>query len=382
MKLINFKAIPADDLADVVLKYESIQCNEDCLEIAMDAVKYQSNVFSKPFNCPDFTRGEESLIVITSYTGEESSVLGVDMDTYKKSDVFSTMFSEEVFCETKSLNCRLALGSLNLINLNNFLFLFGTDSSSFASVAKRFDGMTGDWLDLAWLPRPGTIGSTAAKAENSIIVVGGMLITKDTNYDELDSSKFIITTPQYSVACNDWRTVQSCPVPLVYHSSCSHQNIVYVTGGYISSQNPEGTIQASAKLYAYDLKEDTWTSKANLNEARCEAVFEAIDNKLFLLGGGVLHSTRYAVPSVEMYDTEVNQWTTVIESDPSTLMHAAASFIDGKNVVVVGGYNMETKDTSDHIVVFDTESRGITTLKPRLEYSLCRHVCTTMKIPV
>ena len=382
MKLVNFKAIPADVLADVVLKNESIECNEDCLEIVMDAVKYQSDTFSKPFNGPDFMRGEESVIVIASYTGEESSVLGVDMDTYKKSDVFGMTVDQALDCKIKSLNCRLELGSLSLVNLNNFLFLFGTDSGSFASVAKRFDVMTGDWLDLASLPRPGTIGSTAAKAENSIIVVGGMLITKDANYDELDSSKFVSTTLQYSVACNDWRTVQSCPVPLVYHSSCSHQDRVYVAGGYISSQNPEGTIQVSAKLYVYDLKEDTWTSKANLNEARCEAVFEAIDSKLFLLGGGVLHSTRYAVPSVEMYDTEVNQWTTVIESDPSTLMHAAASFIDGKNVIIVGGYNMETKDTSDHIVVFDTESRGITTLNPRLEYSLCRHVCATMKIPV
>ena len=50
----------------------------------MNAVKYQSNVFSKPFNGSDLMRGEDSVIVITSYTGEESSVLGVDMDTYKE----------------------------------------------------------------------------------------------------------------------------------------------------------------------------------------------------------------------------------------------------------------------------------------------------------
>ena len=379
MKLVNFKAISADDLADVVLKYEPVECNKYCLEIVMKAVKYHSNVFSKPFNGPDFMRGEEAVIVITSYTGEESSVRGVDMDTYKKWDVFSITEDQPLDCKTKSLDSRLELGSLNLVNLNNFVFLFGTDVDSLASVAKRFDGMTGDWLDLTSLPRPGTVGSTATKAKDSIIVVGGMLLTQD-GYNELDFSKFISTALQYSVACNDWRTVKSCPVPLAYHASCSHQDTVYVAGGYTSSQNPEGTIQVSGKLYAYDFKEDTWTSKANMGTARCEAVFEAVDDKLFLVGGGVLHSTRYAVPSVEMYDTDVNQWTTVIETDPSTLMHAAASFVDGKNVVIVGGYNMEIKDTSGHIAVFDTESLCVTTLIARLEYSLCRHVCTTMKI--
>ena len=381
MTLINFKVIPAEILADEVMKYESLKCNEECFDMALSAVKYHSNVFRQPFNSPKVLRGEETIVVVASYTSEGSSVQGVDMDTYKKSDVFQCNQQDILVSKTKPMKCKLELGSLSLVNLNNFLYLFGTDSDSFASVAKRFGGMTGDWLELAPIPRPGTVGSSATSAGDCIVVVGGMLISKETNYDAMNSKNFINFTFRYTIACNDWNSVRKCPVPLVYHSSCSHDGLVYIAGGYIPNQHHGNTaIQVSAKLYVYDPKVDIWITRDDMNRARCEAIFEAVDDKLFLVGGGVLHATRYAVSSIEMYDVAENQWTTVVQSDSTTLMHAAASFVDGWNIVIVGGYNMETRDNSDFLSVFDTKSNTITTLKPKLEYSPCRHVCTVLKI--
>ena len=86
------------------------------------------------------------------------------------------------------------------------------------------------------------------------------------------------------------------------HSACSHQDLVYVAGGYVSQRmNGEKELHISGRLFAYDSKADIWLSKASMKKPRAGAVFESLDAKLYILGGGVLGEAPHsATPTVEV----------------------------------------------------------------------------------
>ena len=71
-----------------------------------------------------------------------------------------------------------------------------------------------------------------------------------------------------------------------------------------------GRAHTSLKLQAYDYKADIWLCKADMNQARAESVFEALGDKLFIIGGSIFSDL---IESVEIYDIQENQWTTVME---------------------------------------------------------------------
>ncbi len=59
--------------------------------------------------------------------------------------------------------------------------------------------------------------------------------------------------------------------------------------------------------------------------------------RLYLVGGGVVFGSRFAVSGVEVYDIELDQWSAVLQSDPSTLPYAAASFVRDNKIYILGG---------------------------------------------
>ena len=116
-----------------------------------------------------------------------------------------------------------------------------------------------------------------------------------------------------------------------------------------------------------------------MNQARAQSVLEAVAGKLFMIGGGDFHLDEFQVPSVEMYDILQNQWTIVVK-EPGFPCELTASFVDGRNIVILGGYNEEGKNTTDSIIFFNTETRRITTLEAELPVYMCHHDCIILKM--
>ena len=232
---------------------------------------------------------------------------------------------------------------------------------------------------MASIPRPGTVGSTAVYISGSILLIGGMQVTDLTSKNQFDTSKFIDTALCYDIKNNEWSQVKSFPFPVVFYATCAYEGLVYVAGGFISEEDSNAQ-QASNRLYAYDFTGGIWLTKNNMNEARSNAVIEAYDNKLFLMGGrsSLKMTPEAAVSSVEVFDIQQNQWTTLAKR-LNVALFASASFIDGSDIFVVGGYNLKRGKRSDKITVFNMESMKATTMKPRLRQPGSFIVCAFLK---
>src|SRR5204863_4429637 len=90
--------------------------------------------------------------------------------------------------------------------------------------------------------------------------------------------------------------------------------------------------------WEWDPASDTWKALAPLTVKRCSAVAEAVDGKIYLIGGlepmenG--NGTRVSGRN-QMYDPAANTWTERSPM-PTTRNHAMAGAVNGK-IYVLGG---------------------------------------------
>ena len=393
MSNINFKAIPAKVLASEIMQVDSFKYNKECFEMAMSAIVYHAHPFSQPLSggFAQF-RGEEKVIIIED--GELESKDGYTTSTpnkmsiYAKPDVKFALehnVTETLKCFEEITDIMLIETSINVVAVGNFMYIFGTDSTTYSSVAKRFDGSTRSWIDLAPIPRNPAVASAAARVGDFIIMVGGMVVTKGSRRIR-DASQFVNSTLLYSVRENQWVRVKCFPYRLAYAVSCSYEDLLYVSGGNVPKQNirqgeNDSAFYTSRKLYAFHQERNIWLAKAEMKHARSEAVFEAMNSKLFMLGG-CKYEDDAPVPSIEMYDILQNQWS-FVEQEPGFGYDSAAAYVDGENIVILGGYNYEDDSASSHITVFSLNHAGptcIKTLGAQLKTITCQHACVVLKM--
>ena len=141
MQFINFRAISPESLADEVMKYEILKSDTVCFQMALDGMKYHSDLFSQPFNASSAVRGRETVVTIRAIKNN-NTVTHLEMDAYVKSDIYLND-DKAMKSNSKELAIKLERTSISCVYFHNFLYLFGTDSDSLTSCAKRFDGKTG-----------------------------------------------------------------------------------------------------------------------------------------------------------------------------------------------------------------------------------------------
>lgn len=84
-----------------------------------------------------------------------------------------------------------------------------------------------------------------------------------------------------------------------------------------------------------DVKEGSWSSKAELKTARQELQPVLYENKIYLIGG--FNSRRQVSPKVEIYDIDSDSWSSG-PNYPQLYHHIAASSTNGK-IYAFGGFS-------------------------------------------
>ncbi len=233
--------------------------------------------------------------------------------------------------------------SMGAVFLNNFLFLFASDNETWTTVSKRYNASTSEWLDLTPVPHQATVASTVTICGDEIFLLGGMFVTKESKTDY--SSPYIRDAYKYIIARNEWEKIADLPQPVVEAASCSVDNIVYVSGG----RDPSNTTAGTNTLYAFDTNACQWLTKPSMVQSRRDHCMEAVENKLYVLGGSN-GSRKHEwdwwphVPMIEIYNLETEQWSSI---EPTFSVHGASSFVTGKTINITGGYRKGRWNCSD-----------------------------------
>jgi N-acetylneuraminic acid mutarotase len=173
------------------------------------------------------------------------------------------------------------------------------------------------WSNGTPMPTPRT-EITATNIENNIYVIGG--------FDK--SGKVLDTVEVYNIKNDSWKAVTPLLQPLHHTAAASNfNNNIYVIGGYTNNN-----WVPSAKLFIYNLNNDTWTEGPSMSTARGALTAVFIDDILYAIGG---EGESGIMDINEAYNSKTNNWVSKSPM-PTPRHHVTSAVVDG-NVYVIGG---------------------------------------------
>ncbi len=368
MKNVRFALIPPSMLSTEIMYDDMVQKISDCLKLVVEAMSYHMNVYTQPLYTGNLNkpRGKPGLLVISyGLRGDGFNVQG------NGEDIHCLSFSEPEKAKVISnMEMPIVWDSMSCIQRENFLYLFGVISSEYyQNFTKRYDSATNSWIDLKSIPRCPAIGASIASVGEDIYLSGGLHVNNNSPYETGEGKLDEVMV--YSISKNTWSVSDPLPVKCVYSSACSNQGNVYVAGGFVKNETTKN-------LFIYDTKAKLWLTKQPMIRARCQHVLEAVNDKVYAIGGrGSMAIRNASVNSAEVYDPRVDQWTIILDNSKRCIHSGASSFVHDQKIYVVGG----TRDIN-HFTKFDVQQKTILELlKFKFPLSSQKNVWLCMNLP-
>ncbi|NP_001301080.1 alpha-scruin [Limulus polyphemus] len=181
-----------------------------------------------------------------------------------------------------------------------------------------------------------------------VLAFGGINTARPDEY--LNSSSVFVYHPDR----NKWNFYTTMMEPRTYHAVGYFHRRVYVFGGYNPLHCRKGKMQATATTFQLTVQTKQWRKRADMRYARAHHNVTVMDERIFVFGGR--DSNGEILAAVEMYEPEMDQWTT-LASIPEPMMGSAIANNEGI-IYVIGGVttNKEKKpegNLSNKIFCFD-----------------------------
>jgi len=259
-----------------------------------------------------------------------------------------------------------------VIDDNRFVFLGlgGWNGSQMLSSGEMYDRRTKNWMNLPNdIPDGGRHSCATASIDNKVYVVGGrggrdgrygdtnslFALDKETlEWETLPSmnqkrsgcaavavGRFIYvfgglgddTAERYNVDTKKWEDLPSMNTKRGYCAAVALQNKIHVIGGFIGT-NKFATVEV------FDVDTQTWESPSSVNDmsvARSDFAAVVLDGRFVVVIGGYDESNR--LKRVEVLDTATGSWTISPHSMITPRHGHGAVVLGDSNIYVVGGYD-------------------------------------------
>lgn len=160
-----------------------------------------------------------------------------------------------------------------------------------------------EWTLMAPMP---TSRSNAAVGvvDGKIYVIGGY--GEGATYEERTKA----TNEMYDPITNTWTTKASLPTAMSGIRGAVVDGKIYVLSGFYTVNNLDSS---SGSVFIYDPPTDTWTSGAEMPNARAGASAAVVDGKIYAMGGSCIldgQTVKVCGDINEMYDPVTDTWTT------------------------------------------------------------------------
>ncbi len=358
LKNVRFGLLSSYTLATQVTGDDLIDDQKECRRLVNEATKYHSDLYNQPFYDTNWSRprGKNGFIIVSH--GEKLPTSYTTSGNGKMDFLPFPAFGPAG--QNASLNMSIAKLGMGAIHINNFLFVFGTRCDhGYQNFALRYNASNNTWLDLTTVPRVPTVGFAVAHSgdHSQIFMVGGMHVHANTK-GLLQPLDMRVDALCYSIQKNTWFPCKDLPEALVWSAAATLNDHVYVTGGN-SVEN------STDSVYAYDVKAKLWLTKARMIHKRSLHTLDAMNDKLYAVGGRVVEE------AVEVYHPQSNQWTTAVHD--AYCLVAASSLVIDNNIYIIGG--------TKNVHMYEVEKNKITQLPIELPNKSLRNVSAFMTLP-
>ena len=350
---VRFGLIEPDQFMKEILYDPSIERTTDCQEMVDNALQYHTNVYTQALyeGTMNKPRGKAGLLVIPSYRNTTEGVINMEFLSFPRLKTLSDLISWD------GKNVPDDWSSISSTQINNSLYIFGVRKEGCQNFAKRYDASTDRWVELASGLRPPVMGAAIACTGRQIFLLGGM---------HVHSYNVVNWMYVYDISQNSWESSTDLPTGLQHASAIKHQENIYLTGGTFQMYD----YVTSSKVWAYDMKAQVWLTKAPMNHKRTEHALQAVNDKLYVLGGRKCSNDSGEQPnSIEMYDSLANQWTVLLDNVLET--PTCSSFVKGNKVYLTG---------EGQVCVYDIETNNVSILEGRFPSLFAKYSTTAFMI--
>ncbi len=379
MQNVRFALMTPEEVLEMFDESTIVE-NSQCRKMVKDAANYHSNIFTQPlYDGPlNRPRGIPGVMVIPpgikirgeyNVEGNYTDVYFLDFPSFKESE--ATKLLPEI------LHKPIVFDSMQAVSIGNFIYLFGTDCFGYQNFTQQYNATTNKWLDLKGCPSLAKVQYAMAIHGEEIFSIGGMFVFPFSK-SVYDTENIADEMPCYSISRNDWRYGEKVPVRCMAHAAECIKDLIYLTGGFLSSD------ETSNKVFAYDVKADIWLTKKSMNHARCEHAMAAVKDNLYVFGGKELVDGNDIVWNdityIERYDIETDQWTEISNDFKCCL---ASAFVKNDKILITGGYPSDPDDVPQdrRIVVFDPKKCHIKVHDEELPARCDSHICVYLTLP-
>ncbi len=285
---------------------------------------------------------------------------------------------------------RLALYTMNIMQLGNFFFMLGAkvpsdrtgDNNNYEteSVLYRFNSQSGAWITLAKPPFPSRVVGTSAIHEGFIYVIGGASMTSEHTIPHSSVHKSCFA---YNIRQNTWGQIADYPFPVSHPAACSVQwtETVYPRAesedlsdsdldhsdkeeskanqsGDGKPKEVESRLEHKSRLfviggggsweflerdqcYSYDPVTNHWSPQDELNQGRAGHRVCFLDGKIYALAGR--DPDRMGTKIVESYTPETDRWTVLKNAPLNSIAASPALLIHDNHITIMGGGDDDNK---------------------------------------
>ena len=252
-----------------------------------------------------------------------------------------TMLRNNMLYSFRSMSKRQNRGATGRQSLLGLVSLF---CLCFCSIAFAQDG--GLWMEKTPMPAAARVDHAACAVNGNIYVLGGAF--RNTGGDLVATSRMDI----YDPATDTWSNAVGMPTPRVGLSVTVMDNIIYAIGGQLNYEftNPEQV----AAVEAYDPNANSWSTKAPLPLALSFFSTDAVNGKIYLIGGRLNGFTLSG--SVYEYDPATDAWKNIVFfADQARNTEFGAAAYNGQ-IILIGGD--QPPPSGDLFYIFDPASKS------------------------
>ncbi len=348
MKNVRFGLLAQDEISEMFFE-EIMAENKECRNMVKEANNYLGNVNAQPLcdGIMNRPRGKSGVLLIQQGKHIQGDVVGFEVNLH----FLNYPNFEE--CKKRSLKTSVMGETIRAIQVNNFVFVFGTYAHGRQNFTKRYDATSDAWVELRGMPCDPVHFSTIAYNDGMIFSIGGIFDKRGSKVSvsnrRQDASNQVHA---YSICSNDWKVCDTLPVKASGSAACSQGGLIFVSGGMLSNH------QKSNQMYAYDLNGNLWLTKKSMRHAYFKHLMATVDSDIYVVGGAldtVSHDDDAFVNDdafVEKYSILTDQWTGIETS--TELYSITGGFVANNTIYIIGG-------TSED---WGSERNGIFTIEP------------------
>jgi len=286
------------------------------------------------------------------------------IDTVEEYDIQNDVWTYGTSMSSKRKNPSCAVA-------NGKIYVFGGDSGNigvpYLDVTEEYDPVNKVWIPKSPMPE-GRHKPKSVYLDGYIYVFGGET-KKDINGDGKYEMVFADTILRYDPVNDRWDTLGSMVSDKYNYSVEAVNGKIYILGGQILITTSQGIEPVpSNTIEEFDPKTGTWTSKTPMPNATAQCGTAVVNDKIYLIGGAIDDYSDGR--NVQVYDPLTDTWTSKTDL-PFAIARHSAVYSNGK-LYSMGGLSASTLEVLPDVYSYTISpdeiikvTAGSTVMEPR-----------------